>query len=361
MNGTKRVFRLVAVLVAAFALIGFSSLSTSAQTADTATIRIHKATCPEGTGADIFEQCHDDALAGITFEIVDESLPDGLVTVTTGANGRASREVVAGEVTITEDADDFADYVGARVYCSVLGTNEVLIDETSTTGEVTFDAAADEEIICDWYNLTGVDDGTATPTATSEPEPTAPTDLATVRIHKATCPEATEGDIFEACHENALEGITFDINGELVTTGENGRASRSVDPGSITVTEDEFDAADFAGSRVVCTEQASQDVLVDESTDTGSVSFDAAAGDEVICDWYNIEGATDETPTSGPSATAAATSDDATSTSEAGSATTLPDTGAGASGGSSNSMLLIVAVLLSVIGGAFILRKQQLA
>lgn len=373
MNSMKQIVRTIAALVAALALLGFSAGATVAQDAEPVTVRIHKATCPDTTGVDIFEQCHDNALPDINFvitsdfEVVEAGVE--IATVTTGDNGRASRQVPAGAITITEDEADFAEFVGARVFCSVQGTNEVLFDDRAEDdGSVTFDAEAGQEVICDWYDLTG--DAVATATPTTEPTVDPGDELATVRIHKASCPANTQGDIFEACHENALADITFDINGDLVTTGDNGRASRSVLPGEIVITEDVTDAANYTGARVVCTEQASQDVLVDESTDTQSVAFEAAAGDLVVCDWYNLEGGSDDpTATADGNATATspaatATTDggggtQATATSEAGSATDLPSTGAGTPGGSSNALLLVVALLLSVVGGAFIFRKQQ--
>jgi hypothetical protein len=182
---------------------------------------------------------------------------------------------------------------------------------------------------------------------------------ATITIHKATCPENTGADIFTQCHDNALADISFDINSVTVTTGSDGHASTTVDPGTVTVTEDAGDFANYTGARVFCSEQASQNVLIDASVPSGTVSFTASAGDDIICDWYDLTAAVVQTPTTGPTAVATATTVPAATNTP--STTTLPSTGTGDTGGSSNGLLLIAGALLAVIGGAFALRKRQLS
>ena len=348
MTRTRTAVRLLAAFVAALALIGFSAAGSQAQSAGEAIITIHKASCPEGTGANIFEKCHGNALAGIGFDIDGED-------VTTGSNGHATTTVDAGTVTITEDPSDFADYVGARVFCSMQGSQEVLIDASAPTGSVNIKAAGGDDIVCDWYNLTG-SAATSAPTVAPTVDPTsAPDEDVLVTIHKATCPAGTGTDIFDKCHDNGLAGIGFDISGDDVTTDANGHAGAVVDPGTVWITEDPSDFADYDGARVFCSEQGSQHVLYDSSAANGSISFTAAAGDDVVCDWYNLTAGVVQTPTTGPTASAT-TAPSATKT----PTITLPNTGAGDTGGSSNGMLLIAGALLTVIGSAFVLRKKQL-
>jgi len=97
-----------------------------------------------------------------------------VVTITTDGGGVASTSVEAGSVTVTENADTFAKYLGAYVYCSEQKSGAVLIDTDAPSGTVTFAAAAGDDIVCDWYNITPA---AAPPAPTSEP--TTPTTPAT--------------------------------------------------------------------------------------------------------------------------------------------------------------------------------------
>jgi hypothetical protein len=152
---------------------GTVRVTTSTAEAGSATITIHKATCPTGTD-DIFGECHDDGLGGVSFAI--DGFEVGSGTITTDADGVASATVLeaaaTGDITLTEDPDVFADYLGAYVYCSEQGSGEVLYDGSADTGSVTFTASQGDDIVCDWYNITEADDdddddADPTPTATS--------------------------------------------------------------------------------------------------------------------------------------------------------------------------------------------------
>src|SRR4051794_27687888 len=95
------------VFIAAFAVLGItmvSALSASAQAAD-ATITIHKSECPTGVGAMIFEECHDNAVGDVSFEVNGD-------VFTADEEGVLELEGPAGEVTITEDPAVFADFLG---------------------------------------------------------------------------------------------------------------------------------------------------------------------------------------------------------------------------------------------------------
>jgi hypothetical protein len=148
--------RILAGLLIAFGFVGLRVSAALATTAPTATVIIHKAECPTGVGGDIFEECHDNGLGGVDFLIADA---EGDQVVTTDADGVASAEVIAGEVSITEDPDVLADYLGAYVYCSEQNSGEVLIDidldgDDTVGGEI----EAGDEVVCDWYNITEADD-----------------------------------------------------------------------------------------------------------------------------------------------------------------------------------------------------------
>jgi hypothetical protein len=145
-----------------------SETCVAAPTADHATITIHKATCPADTGSDIFEQCHDNALSGVGFDIYINGFEIGLVTVTTDADGVASHTILEaaaeGNVTIAEHVGDFERYVGVHVFCSEQNSGTVLYDDKAPEGWITIHAVQGDDVVCDWYNLTE---------ESSEPQPTA--------------------------------------------------------------------------------------------------------------------------------------------------------------------------------------------
>lgn len=191
-----------------------------------------------------------------------------------------------------------------------------------------------------------------------------PADTTSITIHKSTCPANTGSDIFERCHGNALAGIDFDIKGSAVTTDALGHATAVVASGSVTITENPADAAHYAGAYVFCSVQGSGKILTDGPVTTGAVTITTAAGDEVICDWYNLTNEVVNTPTVGPSPTATATSVPVVQPTAAATSTskpvTLPNTGAGDSGGSGSATFWIAGLFLAVIAGTVTLRRRKL-
>jgi hypothetical protein len=139
-----------------------------------ATITIHKATCPHGVGSAIFEECHDNVLGGVSFAI--DGFEVGSGTITTGDDGVASATVLeaaaTGDITVTEDPDVLAGYLGAYVYCAEQNSGTVLYDGSADTGAVTFTASQGDDVVCDWYNITeagtgGTSNGTGSTTLPS--------------------------------------------------------------------------------------------------------------------------------------------------------------------------------------------------
>jgi hypothetical protein len=149
-----RSLRLIAIVVALIGLAVVGAHGAAAQDAE-ASLTIHKAECFTGVGADIFEECHDDAVGEVSFEV------NGDVFVADEA-GVLVLEGDAGTLSITEDPDVFGDYLGAYVYCRDLTDDEVLFDGSATDsgGTVILEVEIDDEIVCDWYNITeATDDG----------------------------------------------------------------------------------------------------------------------------------------------------------------------------------------------------------
>ncbi len=316
-----------------------------------ATLIIHKLECPADATGDIFEACHDNRLGGVEFTI-------GEALYTTGSEGIIEAEVPAGDVQVIESNFEAIATAGeAFVYCSVQTTeqeqpaaasSDVLFEGTTETGDVIVPGIpAGSTVICDWYNRT-------LPTAT-------------VTIHKLECPADATGDIFEACHDNRLEGVDFTIGDTDVTTDEDGVASATVFAGDVTIVEPDFDTIATAGKAFVfCSvqEDGSGEVLFEGDTTTGEVTVeDVPAGKEVICDWYNrteVEATPTTTaepteePTEAPTETAEATATPGPQ---------LPETGVGAASGPSGGTLALGALLFAVTAGfaALGLRRRPAA
>ncbi len=330
--------RFVGALALLMALLAAWHAPAAAQE-ETATLIIHKLECPTDATGDIFEACHDNRLGGVEFSI-------GEALYTTNDQGVIEAEVPAGDVLVFEN--NFATVATAGqafVYCSVqttdqeqpvVASSDILFEGTTDTGDVTVPGIpAGSTVICDWYNRT-------LPTAT-------------VTIHKLECPADATGDIFEACHDNRLEGVDFTIGDTDVTTDENGVASATVVAGDVTIVEPDFDTIATAGKAVVfCSvqEDGSGTVLFEGDTTTGEVTVEGVpSGQEVICDWYNrteVEATPTttaeptEAPTEAPTETAEAT---------ATSGPQLPETGVGVVGGPSGGSLVLAALLLVVTAG----------
>jgi hypothetical protein len=148
---------LAAALAAALALtVGFAAAQDAAEESE-ATLAIHKLECFHGVGPDIFEKCHDNPVSDIGFTV------NGAEGTTDDA-GHVSFHGPAATITITEDPDDFADYLGAYVYCAEQNSGTVLFDgsATDTGGVVTITVENGDDVICDWYDITEepAEDGT---------------------------------------------------------------------------------------------------------------------------------------------------------------------------------------------------------
>jgi LPXTG-motif cell wall-anchored protein len=139
-----------------FACVEGSCAAEATGGGDHATITIHNATCPN-PGSDIYANCHGNALGGVDFDFNGFEVGSG--TETTNASGVATHTILeaaaSGDVTISEDPDVLADYSGAYVFCSEQNSGDVLFDGPANGGSVTISAQQGDDIICDWYNLSG--------------------------------------------------------------------------------------------------------------------------------------------------------------------------------------------------------------
>jgi hypothetical protein len=131
---------------------GFSAAGTGAGDEE-ATLEIHTAECYTGVGPDIYEACHADAVEGVVFTV------NGAVA-TTDADGYVGFHGPPSTVTIAEDPDTFALYLGAYVYCRDFADDDVYYDDSATDsgGVVTLEIAAGDRVVCDWYVIYQADD-----------------------------------------------------------------------------------------------------------------------------------------------------------------------------------------------------------
>ncbi len=138
---------------------------------------------------------------------------------------------------------------------------------------------------------------TATATATVG---AASEDPAILELHKSVCPAGyvPGGSIFEDCHEDGLENITFTVDGpnDFTTSGQTVRTN-GAGPGIVifddlaaaTYTVFEDVPGDFTSIYVYCSMADSEVVVPFTYNDAvQGIDIELTAGQSVICDWYNI-------------------------------------------------------------------------
>ncbi|CAN5678617.1 hypothetical protein BH23CHL5_BH23CHL5_12000 [soil metagenome] len=271
----------------------FLSLQAIVQPADQepATIELHKSVCDAGyvPGPSIYADCHEDGLAGITFFISGPNdFDDQDVTVRAGGAGPGIvvfDQLEPGTYTINEDVP--GDFTSIFVYCSMADSDEVVpFTNNDPIQGIDINLAAGMSVVCDWYNIPD-DQGGETGTAS-------------VELHKAVCePGYVPGpNIFNDCHGEGLEGVTFFIEGSgsfsnsavtdiPVSPGPGIVSFSELDAGSYTIWEDV--PGDFTSIFVYCSLSSSDQVVpfVYNGAVQG-IDIELAEGMSVICDWYNI-------------------------------------------------------------------------
>lgn len=163
---------------AAFALMVGLQLAAapSVRAQEAVTITIVKAQCPAGYGGgDLFADCHDARVAGVTFGFLIGASGPRQFTETDGdgvAVFETSQGALSAGLSITEEPPyDIAEYV---VSCTTDAGDPVDINYDEANVGVVFTATNDfngvSEVVCDWYNIpvastgddgdTGVEDST---------------------------------------------------------------------------------------------------------------------------------------------------------------------------------------------------------
>jgi hypothetical protein len=255
------------------------------QSNGTATITIHKATCPETT-KDLYKDCHDDRVPDVHFTM-------GSARVTTDKDGVATANVPSGTVRITEGETNFnedATAGAAYVFCSVQpGKSEVLHDAVANHRSVDITVKDGTTVVCDWYNLTS-EGGTQT---------------AVLELHKRVCPNGPPtGDIFQECHDNLpQQPVAFSVNGGAAKfVGEDGNVIfEGLTPGTQNAQETVGPPLEFVELRIWCSVQGSDQAPFQVQPNGPNFAVPVAAGEHVICDVYNISiNQSGETPTPPP-------------------------------------------------------------
>jgi hypothetical protein len=148
--------------------------------AGTGAVEVHVSACPTDIGVrPLYDACHANGYTG------DEIILDGPVHqsgVTSGDIGAVRFDgLPAGDYTIAE-GQMRGEFERFEVFCSVTGGQIPVEDRSNGRAAVLFTLGADQEVVCDWYNIP-VQEQVTTPTATPEPTGTA---LATMQPVTAT-------------------------------------------------------------------------------------------------------------------------------------------------------------------------------
>jgi hypothetical protein len=148
--------RMTAVAVAAIGVFAFGGVASAA---DPASLEIHKLECETGVGAAIFEECHDNRVEDVYFNVdlpTQSTIPaytdeDGIIAVGLPETGT---------IGIYESGADAGDYIGVYAYCRDLTSDRVLFDGALTADAVEgyyflpVTVTEGMEVVCDWYNIT---------------------------------------------------------------------------------------------------------------------------------------------------------------------------------------------------------------
>jgi uncharacterized protein YraI len=257
---------------------------------DPATIELHKSVCPAGyVPGDIFSDCHEEGLEDITFFIEGPNdFSDQGDTVRDGGVGPGIvtfSELESGSYTINEDVP--GDFTSIVVFCSLADSQEqVPFTYNEAIQGIDIDLDPGVSVVCDWYNIPDDQDP-----GTGE-----------LTFHKAVCPAGYDpGDgstIFEDCHEEGLDDITFFVEGPEGFSGQESTVREGgVGPGIATFSElnagtytiNEDVPGDFTGIFVYCEMRDSEDVVpVTYRDDIQGLDIELTPGMAVVCDWYNI-------------------------------------------------------------------------
>ena len=254
----------------------------------TTTLELHKLACEPGyepAGGAIFDDCHDNGVAGVTFTVEGSggffgqqvtSLP-----TSPGPGVTVFSDLPTDSYVITEDVP--GDSGSIYVYCSVADSDLVVPFEYTEQDGIAIDLQAGVPVLCDWYNIPDVQQ----------------TNTGSIELHKSVCEPGyvPGGTIFADCHDEGVAGVTFTVEGpngyfnEQTTTlpatpGPGVALFSSLEPGDYAIYEDV--PGDTGSIFVDCyLDDLVADVPV-TYTEFDGVVINLSQGAQVYCDWYNI-------------------------------------------------------------------------
>jgi hypothetical protein len=270
----------------------------SAQPAETATapvepasgarLDIHLAACPPGylAGDTIYGDCHGNGIADQPVQVSSDNGFAGTLATTlpeTPGPGVASFTGLAdGTYSVTTNVPENTTVF---VYCTDASDAQIPATFDDTTQSLSVDLASGDVITCDWYEL---------PVAEAPPAGTS-----SIEVHAALCPDGTDpvGELYDACHANGMEGISFSA------IGPNGYSSQQsttlpnvpgpgvaifgeLTGGTYTVTQEIADPDSIIV--MYCSLANADDVVPFTQVDGATISFDLPDDTGVVCDFYTI-------------------------------------------------------------------------
>lgn len=222
---------------------------------------------------------------------------------TTGQHGIPGRAPLVGLIEGTYTVEDLDAAVTPVVYCLYYDSSNAIdapapssIERADVNdGVVRLALGGDTRISCDFFYAASA----PSPGGDEEPITGAQTGTGSIEIHKAVCPAGYEPNpnIFNDCHGNGLEGVTFTIDGpggfedSAVTAIEDAPGPGIVrftdlPAGTYTIREDvpDHDTTIY----VYCSLAEAEDLVDFSYNEDGSIDLPLGEGVDVICDWYNI-------------------------------------------------------------------------
>jgi hypothetical protein len=253
-----------------------------------ATLDIHLAACPPGYLADdtIYGDCHSNGISGQPVQVSSDNGFAGTIATTLpespGPGVASFTDLADGTYTVTTNVP--ADTT-VFVYCTDANDLQIPASFDDTSQSLSLALAAGDVITCDWYQLPAAEVQPAQGTASLE-------------IHAALCPGGTDpnGDLYDLCHANGMDGITFTAtgpngySGQQTTTlpaipGPGVATFGELEGGSYTVTQQNVDPNSSVS--VYCSLADAEDAVPSSQNGT-SITLDLPADTGVVCDFYTL-------------------------------------------------------------------------
>lgn len=277
------------------------------QNTGTGILRLTTFACEPGYGGTSFGDVTSDCVEpveDIAFNLASDAAGYDIDETTNGDGKIRFLDLPPGDDYVL-DEDLPGDVLDDRIaFCAFDGAPYIEYD--ASTGTIQLDAVADgQEVQCLWYIVPTDQDpepvstATATlePTADATAEPTAtqePREPGTLRIHKSECPPGQREDFYDACYDDVVGGIGFNVDGpsgydQTGTTSDQGIVTfADVPAGDLVVTELQPGGYQVDLYVVVCSRDGQFFATTYDDSSGLRVLIDLPAGADIVCDWYNV-------------------------------------------------------------------------